>query len=115
MTGRPLLGRSQSAVLKSLFARGAALRPVSLERDWQRKFAPSLSRRGLIEIWYRQTFGDDFSLRGPFITLSVAGAALANVLFNRAPRRLSGAWINDNGQPSPPQPRHRLERGRTRT
>ncbi len=88
---RPLLGNSQIVILRSLFMRGAAVRPVALERSWQREFTPSLTRRGLIEVWYRQPLDDDFALRGPFISLSVAGARLAAALFNRAPRRFSGA------------------------
>jgi hypothetical protein len=91
MSERSLLGRSQIVILRSLFARGAAVRPVSLERDWQREFTPSLSRRGLIEVWYRQAMGDDFALRGPFVSLSIAGTRLAAALFHRAPRRFSGA------------------------
>lgn len=85
------LGNSQVVILRSLFMRGAAVRPVTLERDWQRDFTPSLARRGLVEIWYRQTLGDDFALRGPFLSLSIAGARLAACFFNPAPRGFSGA------------------------
>lgn len=91
MTIRERLTNAQIAIMRSLFRRGAAVRPVSLDHPWQRKPAILLCRRGLIEIWYRQTFGDDFALRGPFVSLSTAGAQLVDALFNRAPRRLSGA------------------------
>jgi hypothetical protein len=84
------LSNSQIVILRSIFKRSGG-RPVSLDSTWQREFTPALSRRGLIEIWYRQTMGDDLALRGPFLTLSIAGERLASILFNRAPRRLSGA------------------------
>lgn len=90
MSLRERLSNSQIVILRSLFRRSGG-RPVTLGAAWQREFAPSLSRRGLIEIWYRQTLGDDFALRGPFATLTVAGERLAAALFNRAPRRFSGA------------------------
>jgi hypothetical protein len=89
MTLRERLTNSQVVILRSIFTRSGG-RPVTLAADWQREFAAPLSRRGLIEIWYRQTMGDDLALRGPFLTLSIAGDRLAAALF-RAPRRLSGA------------------------
>lgn len=85
-----LLTHSQIVILRSIFRRSGG-RPVTLDATWQREFTPSLSRRGLIEIWYRQIMGDDLALRGPFLTLSIAGDRLAAALFNRAPRRFSGA------------------------
>ena len=84
------LTNSQIVILRSLFRRSGG-RPVSLDATWQREFTSGLSRRGLIEIWYRQVMGDDFALRGPFLTLSIAGERLASAIFNRAPRRLLGA------------------------
>lgn len=90
MTLRERLINSQIGILRSLHARSGG-RPVTLDASWQREFAPSLSRRGLIEIWYRQSLGDDLALRGPFLTLTLAGDQLAATLFNRAPRRFSGA------------------------
>jgi hypothetical protein len=83
------LTNSQVIIVRSIFKRSGG-RPVSLEANWQREFTPALSRRGLIEIWYRQIMGDDFALRGPFLTLSIAGERLAAALF-RAPRRFPGA------------------------
>ena len=90
MSLRERLTNSQVVILRSLHLRSGG-RPVTLDADWQREFAAVLARRGLIEIWYRQAFGDDFALRGPFLTLTLAGNRLAEALFNRAPRRLSGA------------------------
>jgi hypothetical protein len=84
------LTNSQVVIMRSLHTRSGG-RPVTLEADWQREFTPGLSRRGLIEVWYRQVMGDDFAMRGPFLTLSLAGTRLAEALFNRAPRRFSGA------------------------
>jgi hypothetical protein len=88
MTDR--LSNSQIVILRSIFKRSGG-HPVSLDAPWQREFAPALSRRGLIEIWYWQVLGGELALRGPFLTLSIAGERLAASLFNRAPRRLSGA------------------------
>ena len=79
------LTNSQIVILRSIFKRSGG-RPVSLDSPWQREFTPTLSRRGLIEIWYRQIMGDDFALRGPFLTLTIAGERLASAIFNRAPR-----------------------------
>jgi hypothetical protein len=90
MSLRDRLSRSQVVIMRSLHLRSGG-RPVGLDGDWQREFAPELARRGLIEIWYRQMMGDDFALRGPFLTLTLAGDRIASALFNRAPRRLSGA------------------------
>lgn len=89
MTFRERLTNSQVVILRSIFKRSGG-RPVTLDASWQREFLPTLARRSLVEIWYRQAMGDDSGLRGPFLTLSIAGERLANVIFNRAPR-LSGA------------------------
>lgn len=91
MTARERLTHTQVAIMRSLHLRSGG-RPVTLDASWQREFAAGLSRRGLVEIWYRQALGDDSALRGPFLTLTIAGARLAAALFsNRAPRRFSGA------------------------
>ena len=90
MTLRERLTNSQIVIMRSIFRRSGG-RPVSLDANWQSEFTSSLSRRGLIEVWYRQAIGDDRALCGPFLTLSLAGERLACALFNRAPRRLSGA------------------------
>lgn len=90
MTLRDRLTHSQLVIVRSIFKRSGG-RPVSLDAPWQGEFTPDLTRRGLVEIWYRQAMGDDLALRGPFLTLSLAGNRLAEALFNRAPRRFSGA------------------------
>ena len=38
----------------------------------------------------KQIMGDDFALRGPFLTLSIAGQKLAYAFFNPAPRGFRG-------------------------
>jgi hypothetical protein len=89
MSTRNRLSNSQIVIMRSLRCRSGG-RPVSIESDWQREFVPNLCRRGLIEIWYRQSVGDDLSLRGPFLTLTLSGDRLATALLDRAPRRISG-------------------------
>ena len=84
------LTNSHFVILRSIFKRSGG-RPVVLEANWQREFVPRLLRRGLIEVWNRQVVGSDFALRGPFLTLTIAGERLAASFFNRAPRRFSGA------------------------
>jgi hypothetical protein len=83
------LTNSQVIILRSLFTRSGG-RPVPLDADWQREFAPNLARRGLVEIWNRQRIGDDHVSRGPFLTLTIAGAHLAQRLFHPAPRGFRG-------------------------
>ena len=90
MTIRERLTNSQVVLMRSLHLRSGG-RPVSLDALWQREFMPNLARRGLIEIWYKQVMGDDSALRGPFLTLTLAGDRLASILFNHAPRWPSGA------------------------
>lgn len=75
-------------ILRSLVSRGAQFKAVSLLK-WQRKFVVPLWRRGLIEIWYRQSL-DAGPMHGPFYALTIFGAALA-VSFFPAPRGISGA------------------------
>jgi len=82
VTIRERLSNSQIVILRSIFKRSGG-RPVTTDAPWQREFVPTLSRRGLIEIWYKQTMGDNTVLRGPFLTLSIAGERLAAILFNR--------------------------------
>jgi hypothetical protein len=75
MTTFERLTRSQIIILRSLIQRGGATRAVSIDA-WQRKPAAPLWRRGLIEIWYRQSV--DNSLEGPFFGLTIFGARLAS-------------------------------------
>jgi hypothetical protein len=84
------LNNSQIVILRSVFKRSGG-RPVTLDGDWQREFLPSLARRGLIELWHRQPIGDLFISRGPFVTLTIVGGALAARFLNPAPRGFSGA------------------------
>ncbi len=91
MTVRERLSSAQIAIMRSLFQRGASVRPVSLDHQWQRKPAAALSRRGLVEIWYRQAIGEQPAWRGPFCALTLVGAQLAEKFLNPAPRGLSGA------------------------
>jgi hypothetical protein len=64
-------------LLRSLASRGASLRAVSIDR-YQRSHALPLWRRGLIEIWYRQSPDAQPSLQGPYYGLTVSGAKLAS-------------------------------------
>jgi len=84
------LSNSQIVVMRSLLTRSGG-RPVALDHGWQRGMVLPLSRRGLIEVWYRQSPGEDPSLRGPYFSLSIAGARLAACFTNPAPRGFSGA------------------------
>lgn len=84
------LTNSQIITMRSLLKRGLG-RPVTLAHLWQRGSALPLSRRGLIEIWYRQAPGDDPALQGPYLSLSTAGFRLASCFTHPAPRGFSGA------------------------
>jgi hypothetical protein len=79
--------------LRSIFKRSGG-RPVTLEANWQREFLTGLLRRDLVELWYRQFMGTDRNLRGPFLTLSIAGERLASALYthsaaSKAPKDMS--------------------------
>lgn len=88
MTLRERLSSLQIVILRSLLKRGGHVRPVSL-KSWMRGATVHLWRRGLIEIWYRQS--PDHSARGPFYTLTFVGAHLAEQFLHPAPRGVSGA------------------------
>lgn len=88
MTLRERLSNLQIIILRSLLKRGANVHPVSLSQ-WMRRTTVHLWRRGLIEIWYRQSV--DRGSRGPFYTLTIAGTRLAHEFLYPAPRGLSGA------------------------
>lgn len=79
------LTNSQIVILRSLARRGGN-RAVTLDHSWQRKPALPLWRRGLIEIWYRQTPSEQPSLQGPYFSLTTSGAQLASHFFSPAPR-----------------------------
>lgn len=78
------LNRREIVIMRSLFLRGASLRCVSLAK-WMRKHVVSLWRRGLVEVWYRQSLEPRPSLDGPFYSLTIHGAYLASMFFP-APR-----------------------------
>lgn len=91
MTIRERLSSPQISVLRSLFQRGAAIRPITLSA-WQRLFARALWRREIVEIWYRQAPEE---LQGPYFALTTSGARLAAAFVKHpAPRGLSGAGQN---------------------
>lgn len=71
------LSRSQIIILRSLAKRGADTRAISIQK-WQREPAIPLWRRGIVEIWYRQSPNAGPSLLGPFYGLTIAGAKLAS-------------------------------------
>lgn len=77
------------AIMRALFQRGAAVRPVSLMR-WMHKHVVPLWRRGLIEVWYRQSLDPSHAFDGPFYTLTIHGAYVASK-FCPAPRGSTGA------------------------
>jgi hypothetical protein len=85
------LNNIQISIVRSLFMRGGAVRPIALDHHWQRKFVLPLWHRGLIEIWLRQSPREIAAPQGPFYFLTVAGARLAEHFVNPAPRGFSGA------------------------
>lgn len=91
MTVRPRLDNFQIAILRSLGVRGGNGRAITL-KDGQRTSALPLWRRGIVEIWYRQSPDEQPSLQGPYFALSMTGAMLAAKFLNHlAPRGSSGA------------------------
>lgn len=90
IAARERLNNGQIILLRSLVRRGGG-RAVSIDR-WRRRSAATLWRRGLIEIWYRQSPDEQPSLQGPYYSLTMNGFHLASHFFNDpAPRGLSGA------------------------
>ena len=75
------LTNSQIVIMRSLFARGGSAMPISLF-SWARRCTLHLWRRGLIEIWYKQALDANPSLRGPFYSLTIAGARMAQTFFH---------------------------------
>lgn len=82
------LTNSEIVIMRSLFKRGGGATPISL-LSWMQRFALNLWRRGLIEIWYRQSI--DAGLVGPFCTLTLHGARMAQSFFRPTIRQLSAA------------------------
>jgi hypothetical protein len=91
MTARSRLDNFQIAILRSLAIRGGNGRAITLKTG-QRTSALPLWRRGIVEIWYRQSPDEQPSLQGPYYALTIIGARLAAAFLNPAPRGLpSGA------------------------
>ena len=88
MTLRERLNNLQIVILRTLLKRGADKQPIALA-SWMRRSTVHLWRRGLIEIWYRQSL--DHDNRGPFYRLTIVGARLAHEFLYPAPRGISGA------------------------
>jgi len=87
MTERSRLSRPQIVVMRSLFMRSGGV-PVSLGRRLRGYVVP-LWRRELIHVWHRTS--PERGAEGPYYSLTQAGRRLAQSLFDRAPRRSSGA------------------------
>lgn len=79
------LTNSQIVIMRSLALRSGG-RAITLDHGWQRKPALPLWRRGLVEIWYRQTPSEQPSLQGPYYALTTTGAQLASHFLSPAPR-----------------------------
>jgi hypothetical protein len=91
MTVRSRLDRFQIAILRSLITRGGNGRAITLKTG-QRTSALPLWRRGIVEIWYRQSPDEQPSLQGPYYALTLSGEQLASRFIKYpAPRGLSGA------------------------
>jgi hypothetical protein len=90
MTSRERFTDNQIVLLRSLIQRGAAYRAVAI-RSWQRITALPLWRRGLVEVWYRQSVDANPSLQGPYYALTIVGARIADSFLHPAPRGPSGA------------------------
>jgi hypothetical protein len=85
------LTNSQVVVMRSLIERGAGMRPITLDQDWQREVLLPLWHRGLVEIYYRQSPREVAAPRGPFYLLTASGERLASLFIHPAPRGFSGA------------------------
>lgn len=90
MTAAARLDNGQIVLMRSLLQRGGALKAISIN-TWQRKSAVPLWRRGLIEIWYRQSPDNSPSFQGPYYALTIFGAKIASYFLDPAPRGTSGA------------------------
>ena len=92
MSEHQRLTSSQIVLLRSLVRRGGATRAITLDYRWQRKPALPLWRRGLLEVWYRQTPSEVPSLQGPYYALTVIGAQLASSFVTPGASRDLGAF-----------------------
>jgi len=72
---------SQVRVLRHLALRCGMGGNVLLPRPLRRA-VPSLWRRGLVEVWYRQVPDQTPSLCGPFYGLTLDGRRLAGLIFH---------------------------------
>ena len=88
MTQRSRLDNFEVAILRSLVTRGGYGRAITLKTG-QRTSALPLWRRGIVEIWYRQSPDEQPSLQGPYYALTLSGEKLASRY--PAPRGFSGA------------------------
>jgi hypothetical protein len=77
------LSNRQIATLKHLAICCAAGGQVTLTRDQREAMAP-LWRRGIVEIWYRQTVDGNPSLQGPFYRLTESGSRLTDAILRRS-------------------------------
>lgn len=84
------LNRDEISLLRDL-ARRAGLGGLASLAARQRSHAVGLWRRGVVEVWYRQSC-DDPSLRGPFFGLSTRGCYLASMFLSpgRSRRAVQG-------------------------
>lgn len=74
----PRLTYREVALLKAVAMRGGGHRPILIERS-RRRAAPSLWRRNLLEVWYRQSLVAR-GLQGPFYALTLNGCRVVSTL-----------------------------------
>lgn len=70
------LSSGEVAMLKHVVRRGGWHRPILVERT-KRRPVPSLWRRNLIEVWYRQSVLTR-DLQGPFYALTINGCRIVS-------------------------------------
>jgi len=87
MSVRERLSNVQVVIMRSLFMRSGGM-PVSLGARLRTYVVP-LWRRELIQVWHRTS--PERGAEGPYYSLTQTGQRLAQSLFDRAPRRSSGA------------------------
>jgi hypothetical protein len=74
----PRMNYREVVLLKEIARRGGIHRPVLIPRA-RRRAAPSLWRRNLLEVWYRQSLIAR-ELQGPFYALTITGWRVASTL-----------------------------------
>lgn len=72
----PRLSFREVALLKTVVRRGGMHRPVMITRS-ERRPAPILWRRNLLEVWYRQSVLTQ-DLQGPFYALTLSGCRVVS-------------------------------------